>query len=120
MPPPGARVWLGGLKTSNLPSSSRVACLYNDEGKPVAHCGTFSLGCTVFQVFCCEQEDAVLSPDNETWLSTKGLYVPALMPIAPAIAPVRWPPKVVFTVGDLKPLAVRLRQGLPMRGASGT
>jgi hypothetical protein len=28
--------------------------------------GTFSVGNVLFQVFCCEQKDAVLSLDNET------------------------------------------------------
>ena len=115
MAPPGARVWLGGLNTCDTPSSVRVACLYSDNRKPAAHCGTFSLGCLVFQVFCCEQEDATLSPDNEVWLAAKGLYVPALIPIAPAVASVLWPPDAVFAVADLKPLAERLSQGLPLR-----
>ena len=57
----------------------------------------------------------MLSPDNEIWLEPKGLYVPALLQIAPAVAAVRWPPEVVFTVDDLKPLARRLRQGLSSR-----
>jgi hypothetical protein len=65
--------------------------------------------------FTCEQKDSVLSPDNEIWLAAKGLYVPALLQIAPASSAVRWPPDVVFTVPDLKPLAGRLRQGLPLR-----
>lgn len=57
----------------------------------------------------------MLSLDNEIWLEPKGLYVPGLLQIAPAVAAVRWPPKVVFTVDDLKPLAGRLQQGLPSR-----
>jgi hypothetical protein len=66
-------------------------------------------------VFCCEQKDAALSPDNEIWLEPKGLYVPALLQIAPSAGAVRWPPDVVFTVDDLEPLAGCLRQGLPSR-----
>ena len=33
----------------------------------------------------------------------------------PGVAPIRWPPEVVFTVDDLKPLAGRLQQGLLSR-----
>ena len=57
----------------------------------------------------------MLGLDNETWLEPEGLYVPALLQIAPGVAPIRWPPEVVFTVDDLKPLAGRLQQGLPSR-----
>ena len=74
-----------------------------------------SVGNVLFQVFCCEQKDAVLGLDNETWLEPKGLYVPALLQIAPGVAPIRWTPEVVFTVDDLKPLAGRLQQGLSSR-----
>jgi hypothetical protein len=112
MPPPGARVWLGGLTTSDTPSWAKAAVLYGDKRKPLAHCGTFSLGCLVFQVFCIEQEDVVQSPDHEAWLSAKGPYVPALMPIAPATSAFRWPPGTVFTVDALRPLAARLGAGL--------
>ena len=56
-----------------------------------------------------------LSLDNEIWLESKGLYVSALLQIAPAVAAVRWPSEVVFTVDDLKLLARRLQQGLPSR-----
>jgi hypothetical protein len=115
MPPPGSRVWMGGLKTSEVPASAQAACLTDAQDDPVAHCGTFSVGNVVFQVFCCEQEDAALSPDNETWLEPRDLYTLELLQIAPAAAPLRWPPEVVFTVDDLRPLAERLRQGLPAR-----
>ncbi|MGZ6791248.1 MAG: hypothetical protein ACXVGQ_15180 [Mycobacteriaceae bacterium] len=115
MPHPGSRVWMGGLKTSDVPASVQAACLTDAQDDPVAHCGTFSVGNVLFQVFCCEQKDAVLGLDNETWLEPKGLYVPALLQIAPGVAPIRWPPEVVFTVDDLKPLAGRLQQGLPSR-----
>lgn len=115
MPPPGSRVWIAGLQTSQLPASVQVACLTDAQDEPVAHCGTFSVGNVLFQVFCCEQKDAVLSPDNEVWLEPKGLYVPALLQIAPAVAALRWPPGVVFTVNDLERLAGRLRQGLASR-----
>jgi hypothetical protein len=115
MPPPGSRVWMGRLKTSDVPASVQAACVTDAQADPVAHCGTFSVGNVLLQVFCCEQKDAVLSRDNEIWLEPKGLHVPALLQIAPSVAPVRWPPDVVFTVDDLKPLAGRLRQGLPSR-----
>ena len=115
MPPPGSRVWMGGLHTSDLPASVQVACITDLQDNPAAHCGTFSVGNVLFQVFCCEQKDAALSPDNENWLEPKGLYAPALLQIAPAIAAIRWPPGAVFTVNDLTPLAGRLRQGLPSR-----
>ena len=107
---------MGGLRTSDVPASVQAACLTDAQDAPVAHLGTFSVGNILFQVFCCEQKDAVLSWDNETWLDPKGLYVPALRQIAPAVATVRWPPEVLFTVNDLKPLTKRLRQGLPSRG----
>jgi hypothetical protein len=55
------------------------------------------------------------SPDNEIWLEPKGLYVPALLKIAPAVTAIRWPPGVVFRAGDLESLAGRLQQGLPSR-----
>lgn len=115
MPPPGARVWLGGLHTSEVPSSVQAACIYGENKEPVAHCGTFSVGNVLFQVFTCEQKDAVLSSENEIWLEVKGLYVPALLPIAPTSASLHWPPEVVLGVGDLESLAGRLRQGLPLR-----
>lgn len=115
MAPPGARAWIGGLETSDLPASVQAACLYDANGDPIAQCSTFSVGCVLFQVFTCEQKDSVLSPDNEIWLAAKGLYEPALQQIAPASSPLRWPPDVVFTVPDLKLLAGRLQQGLPLR-----
>ena len=106
---------MGGLKTSDVPASVQAACLTDSQDNPVAHCGTFSVGNVLFQVFGCEQKDAVLGLDNETWLEPKGLYVPALLQIAPGVAPFRWPPEVVSTVDDLKPLAGRLQQGLSSR-----
>jgi hypothetical protein len=115
MAPPGSRVWMSDLKTSDVPASVQAACLTDAQDDPVACCGTFSVGNVLFQVFCCQQKDAALSPDNEIWLKPKGPYVPALLQIAPAVEPIRWPPEVVFTVNGLKPLAERLRQGLPSR-----
>jgi hypothetical protein len=44
MPPPGSRVWMSGLKTSQVPASVQAACLTDAQDDPVAHCGTFSVG----------------------------------------------------------------------------
>jgi hypothetical protein len=115
MPPPGARVWIGGFNTSNVPARVQAACLYADDGSPCATCVTFSAGRVLFQVFATEQEDANLSPDNETWLAPKDAYAQALVRIAPSSAAVRWPPEAVFGAGDLDELAGRLRQGLPAK-----
>jgi len=66
----------------------------------------------LFQVFAAMQEDADLSPDTEVWLTPKGPYAPALLQIAPASSPIRWPPEDVFGAGDREALAGRLRHGL--------
>jgi hypothetical protein len=76
---------------------------------------TFSVACVLFQVFAAEQEEADLAPDNEAWLAPKGLYSSALLQIAPSCSPHRWPPEIVFGVGDREALAGRLGQGLPLR-----
>jgi hypothetical protein len=78
-------------------------------------CVTFSVGCVLFHVFATGQEDADLSPDTEAWLAPKGPYRAALLQIAPSSAPLRWPPRAVFTAADREALAGRLRQGLPAR-----
>jgi hypothetical protein len=109
LPPPGSRVWMRGLHTSDVPAFAQVASLSDAEKKPVAHCGTFSVGNLVFQVFCCEQAAAVLSPVSEAWLQPKHPFASALVQIAPAIATVRWPPEAVFTVDTMRPLAGRLQ-----------
>ena len=115
MPPPGARVWMGGLNTSDIPASVQAACLYDAARKPTAQCVTFSVGCVLFQVFATEQKDADLSPDNETWLDPTGPYRAVLLKIAPSSTPHRWPPRAVFSAGDREALAGRLRRGLPAR-----
>jgi hypothetical protein len=115
MPPPGTRVWMGGLNTSDTPAWLRSVCLYDVGGQPTAQCVTFSVGCVLFQVFCCEQRDAALSPDIEAWLAPADPYSPALLQITPSSSALRWPPCAVFNVGDLEDLAGRLRQGLPLR-----
>lgn len=112
IPPPGTRVWLGGVNTNNTPSWFRAACLYDDKKQPAAHFGTFSVGCDVFQVFCCRQEDASLSPENEVFLAARGPYQSSLLQIAPSISSVHWPPENVFTVDALPVLAGRLQDGL--------
>ena len=58
IPPPGTRVWMGGLSTSDIPASVQGACLYNADREPAAQCVTFSVGCVLFQVFATEQKDA--------------------------------------------------------------
>lgn len=110
LPPPGSRVWMGGLHTSDVPAFAQVASLSDAQKEPVAHCGTLSVGNLVFQVFCCEQAAAVLSPDSKTWLKPKHPYASVLVQIAPVITTVRWPPEVVFTVDTMRPLAARLQQ----------
>ena len=115
IPPPGTRVWMGGLNTSDRPASVQVACLCDADGKPIAQCVTFSVGCVVFQVFSCEQLDAVLSPDNEAWLAPTGPYASALLRITPSSSAVNWPPGAVFGGADLAGLAGRMRQGLPSK-----
>jgi hypothetical protein len=115
MPPPGTRVWMAGLSTSDIPASVQTACLYDADGEATAQCVTFSAGCVLFQVFATRQEDADLSPDTEVRLAPKGPYRAALLQIAPSSAPLRWPPRAVFSAGEREALAGRLRQGLPAR-----
>ena len=115
MPPPGTRVWLAGFSASEVPASVQAACLYDASRDPAAQCVTFSVGCVLFQVFATGQTDADPSPDNEAWLAPKGLYTSALLQIAPSCSPLRWPPGVVFGVGDREALAGRLGRGLPPR-----
>ena len=106
---------MAGFNTSDLPASVQVASLYDASREPAAQCVTFSVGYVLFQVFATEQEDVDLSPDNEAWLAPKGFYTSALLQIAPSWSPIRWPPVVVFGVGDREALAGRLGQGLPSR-----
>jgi hypothetical protein len=51
MPPPGTRVWMGGLNTTDVRASAQAASLYAAAQVPVAQCVTFSVGCVLFQVF---------------------------------------------------------------------
>ena len=41
MPPPGTRVWMAGLSTSDIPASVQAACLYDADGEATAQCVTF-------------------------------------------------------------------------------
>jgi hypothetical protein len=85
LPPPGARVWMGGVSTNEVPAYVQAASVYDDSGAAAAQCVTFSAGCVVFQVFATEQKDADLSPENEAWLAPAGQYAPALLqPLAEA------------------------------------
>lgn len=113
MPPPGTRVWMGGLNTTDVPASVQAATLYDVAQVPVAQCVTFSVGCVLFQVFATEQKDADLSPENEAWLAPFGPHATALLQIAPSSSPICWPPTAVFGVSDLQALAGRHRRGLP-------
>ncbi len=66
----------------------------------------------VAAMFAAKQEDADLPPDTEAWLAPKDPYAPALLQIALAGSPIRWPPESVFGAGDREALAGRLRHGL--------
>jgi hypothetical protein len=113
LPPPGARVWVGGLQTDSIPASAQAACLFGVEHQPLATCGTFSVGNVIFQVFCCPQDQAEHPPEVEEWLAPKGLYKAALQQITHSSAPLNWPRESVFEADALSTLAGRLRQGLP-------
>jgi hypothetical protein len=114
VPPPGACVWIGSLNAEGrLPASAQAACITENGNVPVAHCGTFSVGYVLFQVFCCERGNSVLSPENEEWLAPKELYRNSLLQIWPASASFRWPPESVFKIDALPVVAGRLGEGLP-------
>ena len=104
LPPPCARVWIGGVDAKGqMPSSVQAACIYKADHVPAAHCGTFSLGYVVFQVFCCEQVDVPHPPEIERWLETKGPYHSSLLSITPSSSAIRWPPTEVFEIDALEP-----------------
>jgi hypothetical protein len=102
LPPPGSRVWMSGLSTSDIPASVQAATLYDADREPTAQCVTFSVGCVLFQVFATEQKDADLSPDNEAWLAPTGPYQAALVQITPSSTPHRWPPRPCSALGTGK------------------
>jgi hypothetical protein len=111
-PPPGSRVWMGGVQTKDRPSWMKIGLLSDEDGKPAAHCGTFSVGCVLFQVFCCPQTDANHCSETEKWLAAHGPFRYSLLPIAPSFSVLRWPPAEVFTVDALPLVAGRLQHGL--------
>jgi hypothetical protein len=49
-PPPGTRVWMGGLKATDVPAFVQAATLHDAAQVPVAQCVTFSVACVLFQV----------------------------------------------------------------------
>jgi hypothetical protein len=112
MPPPGSRVWMSGLMTSDVPASVQAACLYDDDRNPAAQCVTFSVGCVLLQVFAPSLADADISPDIEIWLAPASAYQSALLQIAPSGSPVRWPPQAVIDVAGRELVARRLSGGL--------
>jgi hypothetical protein len=112
MPPPGCRVWMGGLMTTDVPASVQAACLYDGDRNPAAQCVTFSVGCVLFQVFAPMLADADISPDTETWLAPAGAYQSVLLQIAPSGSPLRWPPRAVIDAADRELMARRLSAGL--------
>lgn len=112
LPSPGCRVWMSGLDTSDIPASVQAACLYDEDGCPAAQIVTFSVGCVLFQVFAPRQQDADVAVDTETWLAPVGPFQQALLQIAPADSPVRWPPSAVCSPADRELVARRLTTGL--------
>lgn len=56
MPPPGRRVWMAGLDTSDIPASVQTACLYGDDREPMAQFVTFSVGCVLFRGCCARRQ----------------------------------------------------------------
>jgi hypothetical protein len=111
LPPPGSRVWMAGFDTSDIPGSVQAACIYGNNG-PAAQAITFTVGCVLFQVFAPRQQDASLTPGTEAWLAPEGALQLALLPIAPATSPLRWPPSAVCTASDRELVAGRLAAGL--------
>ena len=112
LPPPGCRVWMTGLHTSDIPTSVQTGCLYGADREPAAQFVTFSVGCLLFQVFAPRQQDAAVTADIETWLTPSGVLQQALLQIAPAGSAVRWPPAVVCSAADRELVAGRLAAGL--------
>jgi hypothetical protein len=119
LPPPGARVWLGGLRprdaatSRNLSASVQAQCLLDGTAEPVAHVGTFSLGHVLFQVFCCEAHNAALSAESEAWLTPAAEFQSALMQITPSSTVVHWPPDAVFATDAVQIAGERLQAPPP-------
>jgi hypothetical protein len=123
LPPPGARVWLGGIRPAdavtrrNLAASAQAGCLFNEAGRPVAHVGTFSLGHVLFQVFCCQMRDWLLTPQSDAWLAPTGRFRSSLLPIALSANDVKWPPDAVFATDAVQIVGERITK--PPPGFSG-
>jgi hypothetical protein len=119
LPPPGARVWLGGIRPSdtatsrNLSASVQAGCLLDGAGDPVAHVGTFSLGHVLLQVFCCEAHNSARSYENEAWLAPAGQFRSALVQIAPSSTDVSWPPDAVFATDAVGLVGERIQAPPP-------
>lgn len=118
-PPPGARVWLGGIRPRDaatyrrLSASVQAGCLLDKAANPVAHVGTFSLGHVLFQVFCCETHNSALSPESEAWLAPAGQFQSALVQITPPSTEVSWPPDAVFATDAVQIVGERLQAPPP-------
>jgi hypothetical protein len=124
LPPPGARVWLGGIRprdpatARSLSASAQAGCLISGSANPVAHVGTFSLGHVLFQVFCCEARNSALSRDNEAWLAPAGPFRSALVQIAPSSTSTSWPPDAVFATDAVQIVGERIQAPPPGFGAT--
>ncbi len=111
LPPPGAHVWLGGLRPIDksahrtLSASTQAMCRLDSAGQPIAHIGTFTVGFVLLQVYCCELRNAARSPGG-TWLAPRAPYRSSLLQIAPSTSSIYWPPDAVFTV-DAIPIVGR-------------
>jgi len=118
-PPPGARVWLGGIRPRdtaaprNLSASVQAGCLLDKAENPVAHIGTFSLGHVLFQVFCCEAHNSAPSSEADSWLAPVGHFRSALVQIAPPSTEVSWPPTAVFATDAVQIVGERLQAPPP-------
>lgn len=119
LPPPGARVWLAGIRPGDdsvprrLSASSQAWCKLDGRGRPVAHMGTFTVGYVLLQVFCCEQNNSAPSPEIDSWLEPRGPFRSGLHQIAPASVSISWPPEAVFAVDALAIVGGRFERGAP-------
>jgi hypothetical protein len=113
-PPPGARVWVGGVRprhpatSRNLSASAQSRCLLDSASDPVAHIGTFSLGHVLCQVFCCEQHNSDLCRQNQAWLAPAAQFESGLIEITTSSANVRWPPDAVFATDAVQIVGNRI------------
>lgn len=119
LPPPGARVWLGGIRPKDtttarrLSASAQAGCLLDRAANPVAHVGTFSLGHVLFQVFCCAAHNSALSHESEEWLAPAGQFRSALIQIAPSSTNISWPPEAVFATDAVQIVGERIQAPPP-------